>query len=178
MIGAYYKMVILTDDLKAANKIKVGAKVPRFDCIEYSGSYEGIKPFKNPLGIFKLSLQEAREFVKTDKKRMAEFVLTGAKNLNFSSLYFEDEGSNISYGNPNGRPKLKDGRINPSFPFRQDLYIFLLDDTYTQIEILVLKGQKGYASELLQSFIEGDFDEEIECHRNNTKTFYNYGECL
>ncbi|MCW5516156.1 hypothetical protein [Muriicola sp. Z0-33] len=175
MITAYYRLVLLSDEVKAKNNIKVGAKVPRYDCVEYSGQYDGINPFINPKGMFKLSLMDTKEFVIADKRRMAEFALVGGKNLNFSSLYFEDANSNIGYGNPNGKPYLKDGRNNPVFSFRQDLYIFLIDDAFTQLEILVLRNQKGFAGELLQSILGGDFDAEIENHRNRAKTFYSYG---
>lgn len=176
MIAAYYKLGMLSDDLKAVHKIKVGAKIPRYDCVEFTGNYEGIKPFINPKGMFKLSLMECREFVKTDKRRMAEFALVGGKNLNFSSLFAED-GSNIYYGYPNGKPFLKDGRQNPLFSFRNDLYIFLIDEAFANIEVLVLPHQKGYALELVQAFTEGDFEDDIETLKSNTKTFFNYG-CL
>ena len=49
---------MLSDDLKAANKIKVGAKIPRYDCTEFGDNYEGIKPFINQKGMFKLFLKE------------------------------------------------------------------------------------------------------------------------
>jgi len=176
MIAAYYNLKVLSDDLKAANKIKVGAKTPRYDCTEFTGTYEGIKPFVNPKGMFKLSLMECREFVKTDKRRMAEFALVGGKNLNFSSLFSED-GSNIYYGCPNGKPFLKDGRQNPLFQYRNDLYLFIIDKDFSQIEILILPNQKGFAIELVQSFIDGDFDDDFNRLKNNTKTFFIYG-CL
>jgi hypothetical protein len=171
MIESYYLLEILTDVLKAKHKIKVGAVVPRFDCKAYNGDYEGIKPFVNTKGMFKLSLMDTKEFIKADKKRMAEFVLVGGKNLNFSSLYFED---GIAYGNPNGKPHLKDGRLNPMFPYRQDLFIFLPNETFSQIEVFVLRNQKGYATELLQSFSDGDFDDEVANHREGAKTFFDY----
>jgi len=176
MITAYYKLEMLSDALKAANKIKVGAKIPRYDCTEFTGNYEGIKPFINPKGMFKLSLMECREFVKTDRRRMAEFALVGGKNLNFSSLLAED-GSNIYYGYPNGKPFLKDGRKNPLFQFRNDLYIFFIDKDFSQIEILILPNQKGFALELVQSFVECDFDDDFKRLKNNAKTFFDY-ECL
>ena len=176
MIAAYYKLSILSDGLKASNKIKVGAKIPRYDCTKFSGDYEGIKPFINPKGMFKLSLMECREFIKTDKRRMAEFALVGSKNLNFSSLYCED-GSNIYYGNPNGKPLLSDGRKNPLFQFRNDLYLFVIDKDFTQIEILILPNQKGFALELAESFKDGDFENDFIKLKSNPKTFYNYG-CL
>jgi len=176
MIAAYYKLEMLSDDLKAANKIKVGAKTPRFDCTEFTGSYKGIKPFINPKGMLKLSLMDCKDFVKTDKKRMAEFALVGGKNLNFSSLYAQD-GSNIYYGYPNGKPFLKDGRVNPLFQFRNDLYIFFIPEDFKQIDLFVLPYQKGFAMELLQSFFEGDFDDDLNTLKNSSNTFFNYG-CL
>ena len=176
MIAAYYNLEILSDNLKAANKIKVGAKIPRYDCTLFNGNYQGIKPFINPKGMFKLSLMECRDFVKTDKRRMAEFALVGGKNLNFSSLFAED-GNTIYYGYPNGKPFLKDGRQNPLFQFRNDLYIFLIDKAFQQIEILILPNQKGFALELVQSFIEGDYDDDLDILKNNPKTFFHYG-CL
>ena len=72
MIAAYYKLSMLSDDLKAANRIKVGAKIPRYDCTEFTGDYDGIKPFINPKGMFKLSLMDCKEFVKTDKVEESE----------------------------------------------------------------------------------------------------------
>ena len=176
MIAAYYKLEVLPDTIKAVNKIKVGAKIPRYDCTNYAGDYEGIKPFINPKGMFKLTLMESKEFIKTDKRRMAEFALIGGKNLNFSSLFTED-GSNIFYGYPNGKPYLKDGRQNPLFQYRNDLYIFFIDKAFQQIEILVLPKQKGYALEFYQAISEGDFEDEIETLKSNANTFFNYG-CL
>lgn len=176
MIEAYYKLEILSDELKSSNKIKVGARIPRYDCTRCSGKYEGINPFINSKGMFKLSLMECRDFVKTDKRRMTEFALVGGKSYNFSSLFSED-GNTIYYGYPNGKPFLKDGRKNPLFQFRNDLYIFLIDKTFQEIEILILPNQKGFALELVQSFTEGDYDDDIELFRNNYKTFFNY-ECL
>ena len=188
MIVAYYKLVQLSDDLKASNKIKVGAEIPRYDCTTFAGKYEGIKPFISPKGMFKLSYVKCREFVKTDKRRMAEFALVGGRNLNFSSLFTEGEGTNLSsffiedsseiyYGYPNGKSFLKNGRQNPLFPYRNDLYLFLIDVFFEKIEILVLPNQKGYALELVQSFAEGDFDDDFDNLKSNAKTFFNYG-CL
>ena len=176
MIAAYYKLSILSDDLKAANKIKVGAKTPRYDCIEFIGAYEGINPFVNPKGMFKLSYADSNDVVNTDKRRVGEFALVGGKSLTFSSLY-SIEGSNFYYGYPNGKPFLKDGRQNPLIQYRNDLYVFVIDKDFAQIELLVLPNQKGYALELFQSFTEGDFDDDLEKLKNNSNTFFSYG-CL
>ena len=172
MIAGYFKLVMLEDTVKQANKIKVGASVPRYDCTVFSGICNRIKPFVNHKGMFYLRLMESREFIKADKRRLAEFVLVGNKSLNFSSMYAI--GDNCYYGNPNGKPFLKDGSHNPMFPFRKDLYIILTDDSLSQIEVFVLPNQKGYALELAQAFEAGDYDDKIEELRANVQTFCNY----
>ena len=46
----YYKFVMLPDALKANHKIKVGASIPRYDCINYAGEYEGMDAFNGKNG--------------------------------------------------------------------------------------------------------------------------------
>lgn len=174
MIAAYYKLSVLSDEVKAKNKIKVGAKIPRFDCIEYNGKYSGIEPFVNKKGIFKLSLMYCKEFIQCNKSRMAEFALTGGQNLNFSSMYGH-ANCQFYYGNPNGRPFLKDKRKNPVFSFRNDLFIFKVSEDFDTLEIFVLPNQKGFAIEIIEGFIGGDFDDEIQKIKVGAKSFYDYG---
>jgi len=50
MIDCYLKMQQLPDEVKRANKIKVGASVPRLDCVSMVGFYEGLKPLKSTKG--------------------------------------------------------------------------------------------------------------------------------
>lgn len=174
MIVGYYRLVSLSNELKEKNKIKVGAKIPRYDCIEYIGDYKGITPFVSKKGQFYLNLHEAKNIVKTQKERLAEFMLT-YRDLNFSSMYFEDaNNTNVCYGYPNGKPLLKDGSINPLFKFRNDLYIILINDDLTEIEVFIFEKSKAFASDILQKVIDGFFDEEIEEMREKRKTFFNY----
>ena len=94
---AYYKLVVLCNELKEKHKIKIGATIPRYDCIEYSGEYEGINPFINKKGMFYLNLFLAGEIIKANEKRLSEFVLRNS-NYNFSSMYFENpQNPNICY---------------------------------------------------------------------------------
>lgn len=172
---SYYKFEILSDELKERNKIKVGASVPRYDCTKYSGDYEGIKAFTNAKGMFILYLMESDKVIRANEKRLSEFVLKGIKSLNFTSMYFEDITSpNYCYGYPNGKPMLSNGTSNPLFAFRQDLYLILVKEDFTEFEILVFKNSKGFASDYLQNLINGEFDEELQEMRNEAKEFYRY----
>ena len=68
MKADYFKLVVLEDEVKRANKIKVGATVPRYDCVTYAGNKDVLKPFINRKGMMYLRLMESKEFVKADKK--------------------------------------------------------------------------------------------------------------
>lgn len=170
-IDSYYKMVMLSNEQKINNKIRAKQ---RFDCIKYTNEYLGIKPFMNKKGMFFLNLTEQRQFVTANSKRQTEFSLTG-QGLNFTGLYFEHiQNTSFCYGYPLEKPKLKNGKLNPVFEFRKDLYLFIINPFYTEIEILIVKNCKGFASDYLQSLINNEFDDEIDVLRSEAKQFYNY----
>lgn len=175
----YYKFVILSNELKARHKIKIGATVPRYDCIKFTGEYEGMTAFINSKGMFMLYLMDSNRVIKADSRRLSEFVLKGIKSLNFSSLYFEDISSpNLCYGYPNGKPLLSNGVVNPLFQFRQDLYLMIMKEDFTVLEVLVFKDQIGFAGDYLQNLVSGEFDEVLTEMRNRSQTFFNYGEAV
>jgi hypothetical protein len=172
MLVAYYKMVMLSNEVKQRNNIKSNQ---RFDCIMFKGAYNGINPFVSHKAMFYLNLRPQKEFIKTDSKRLTEFSLTGGKSLNFTGLYFEDiQQPTFCYGYPNGKLKLSNGELNPVFQFRNDLYLFIVNKDFTEIEILVFQNCKNVASEYLQALIKGEFDNEIVRLRNEAQPFYNY----
>ena len=69
---------------------------------------------------------------------------------------------------------LSNGTSNPLFAFRQDLYLILVKEDFTEFEILVFKNSKGFASDYLQNLINGEFDEELQEMRNEAKEFFRY----
>src|ERR1019366_1606758 len=124
MITGYYKLITLPDEVKAQNKIKVGAIVPRLDCIAIAGNYKGLEAFVNAKGQMFFYLIPAKEIVETHRKRYAEYCLTGGASLNFGSIYKDLEYPEIAYSYPNKNPFIgKDKKPNPLFPFRDDLYL-------------------------------------------------------
>jgi hypothetical protein len=175
MIGAYYKLATLPDDVRAANKIKSKA---RLDCITFSDSvvdsYKGLTNFVNHKGQLFFYKTSCRDFVNTDSKRLAEWSLTGS-GLNFSSIYIDDlDFAEIGYGYPNANRLLANGSPNPLFEFRNDGYLFLTNSDLSEIELLVIPDGRNLISSYYQKMIDGGFDDEIRQLRQQAKPFYQY----
>ena len=175
MIGTYYKLVLLPDEVRASNKIRSKA---RLDCICYTdlvaGSYKGLTNFVNSKGQLFFYKTPCRDFVNTDRKRFAEWSLTN-NSLNLSSIYIDDmDCPEIAYGYPNANRLLNNGSINPLFPFRNDGYLFLINKDYSVIEIFVIPDGRNLISSYYQKMIDGDYDDEVRILREQAKIFYKY----
>lgn len=171
MLVGYYKLAVLSDEVKALNKIRSKA---RFDCIKYAGNYNGMTNFVNNHGQLFFYKTPCREFVETQSKRVAEWSLTN-NSLNFSSIYIEDlDFLEYGYGYPNSKPRLSNGEVNPLFPYKNDGYLFIVNKDYTQIEILIISDGRNLISHYYQHLIDGGFDTEIELFRNEAKPFHEY----
>jgi len=175
MIGAYYKLAALPDEVRDANKIKSKA---RLDCISFTdmvvGNYKGLTYFVNHKGQLFFYKTPCRDFVNTDSKRLAEWSLT-SNGLNFSSIYIDDlDCPEIGYGNPNANRLLSNGGINPLFEFRNDGYLFLINSEYTVIELFVIPDGRNLISSYYQKMIDGGFDDEVKQLRQQAKIFYQY----
>ena len=175
MLVAYYKMAVLSDDVKALNKIRSKA---RLDCIAYtnllSENYKGLTYFvnaKNQLFFYKTP---CKDFINAENKRIAEWSLTG-NSLNFSSIYIEDiDCPEFGYGYPNPNRTIGNGIPNPLFNFRNDGYLFLLNKDYTEIEILIIKDGRNLISSYYQKLIDGGFDDDIKAMREKSNLFFQY----
>ena len=171
MLGGYYKLVVLPDEVKAENKIKSKA---RLDCISYAGPYKGLTNFVNKQGQLFFYKTPCREFIEANSKRVAEWSLTNG-SLNFSSIYIEDfDCLEYGYGYPNAKPRLSNGDSNPLFPFKNDGYLFILNKDYSQIEIFIIPDGRNLISHYYQHLIDGFFDIEIQRLRADSKPFYLY----
>jgi hypothetical protein len=175
MIGAYYKLAILPDDVKTAFKIKSKA---RLDCILYAdktaNGYKGLTNFVNGKGQLYFYKTSCRDFINTDSKRLAEWSLTG-NGLNLSSIYIDDlDFAEIGYGYPNANRHLSNGSLNPLFEFRNDGYLFLVNKDYSEIELLIIPDGRNLISSYYHKLIDGGFDDEVRQLRQQSKTFYNY----
>lgn len=176
MIAAYYKLALLPDEIRSANKIRSKA---RLDCIAYSDllDYKGLTIFVNSKGQLFFYKTPCRDFVSADSKRLSEWSLTN-NSLNFSSIYIEDyDFPEYGYGYPNAKRLLANGSINPQFEFRNDGYLFVINKDYSEIEILIIPDGRNLISGYYQRLIDGLFDDDLKRLRNQSKSFYQY-ECL
>lgn len=173
MIATYYKLVRLSDEVRASNKIKSKA---RLDCVAFTDliNYKGIEPFKNSKGQFFLYKLEAKNIVKTDSKRICEWILSNG-SLNFSSIYFEDfDFPQYAYGYPNSNRLLKNGSPNLLFPFRNDGYLFVVNKDFTEVEILIIPDARNLIGSYYHTLIDGGFTDNIKQFRGQAKQFHNY----
>lgn len=171
MIVGYYKLVALSTEVKEANKIRSKA---RLDCILFAGEYKGLTNFVNGKEQLFFYKTPCREFIESNSKRIAEWSLTN-NSLNFSSLYIEDfDFPFYAYGYPNAKPKLSNGEANPQFNFRNDGYLFIINNDYTEIEVLIIKDGRNLISHYYQHLIDGGFESEIEKLRVEAKPLFQY----
>tara|TARA_R110000850_G_C9980203_1_gene465927 strand:- start:2480 stop:3022 length:543 start_codon:yes stop_codon:yes gene_type:complete len=175
MIGAYYKLATLPEEVRAANKIR---SKKRLDCICFTdmvaGGYKGLTNFVNSKEQLFFYKEDCRDFVNTDSKRLAEWRLT-AQSLNLSSIYIDDlDYPEIGYGYPNPNRLRSNDKENPLFEFRNDCYLFIINKDYTEIELLIIPDGRNLISSYYQNMIDGGFDDEIRELRKQAKGFYKY----
>lgn len=172
MIDGYYKFTALPNSIKEQNKIR---SKERLDCVAYAGLYEGLTNFVNKQNQLVLFKTPAREFVKTNSNRIAEWSLTN-NSLNFSSIFIEDlEFIQFGYGYPNKSPFIgKEKKPNPLLKYANDGYLFIVNKDYTEVEVLIVVDGRNLINYYYQSLIDGNFDAELIELRTKAKPFYNY----
>lgn len=177
MFDCYIKMQQLPDEVKRVNKIKVGARIPRLDCVSMAGFYDGLKPLFSSKGQLKFYLVETRGLINSNDHRRAGYFLMGECSINFSSIFLQDFETGdrcFGYGEPNINKTLKNGESNPMLPFCEDAYLFITNPKFTEIEILIIsKGRyliQGYTKQLAS----GAFDEALDVMREQAKPIFNY----
>ena len=169
-ISGYFKLAVLSDEVRQKNKIR---SQNRLDCTAYAGEYMGLKNFVNTKGQLFFYKTPCKEFIKADLKRRAEWSLTN-NSLNFSSIYTELPIKKYGFGYPNKRQKLSNGQPNPLIPFKNDGYLFLINDDYTEIEIFVVKDGRNFISQYYQCLIDGEYEKDFDHWRSEAKLFFQY----
>lgn len=179
MFDCYIKMQQLPNEVKRANKIKVGATVPRLDCVAMAGYYEGFNCLISTKGQLKFYLMETRGLINSNDQRRAGFFLMGDRSINFSSVFMQsfdnsDQSKCYGFGEPNKNPKLKNGELNPMLPFAGDGYLFISNPDYTAIEILIITNGRYLIQGYLKMLANGAHDEALQAMREQAKPIFNY----
>jgi hypothetical protein len=175
MFSAYFELVVLPDEAKTKHKIKLEAKVKRFDCIRFSGYYKGIEPFLSPKGMLFMYCQKANTMVNASDERLTDYVLQ-SNSLNFSSIYplLTPEFTGFAYGEPNNKKHLSNGKPNPIYEFKNDGFLFIINPDYTKIELLIIESSRYTIQGYLKQLANGEFDEALQQMRATAKPFYEY----
>ncbi|MDR3706386.1 MAG: hypothetical protein P4L28_10820 [Paludibacteraceae bacterium] len=179
MFDCYIKMQQLPDEVKRANKIKVGASVPRLDCVAMAGYYKGLEPLYSKKGQIKFYLQQTKGLINSTDQRRAGYFLMGEKSINFSSLFIQnldtqDKGKLYGFGEPNGNKTLKSGEPNPMLSFANDAYLFITSPDFTEIEILIITNGRYLIQGYLKKLANGEYNTALQAMREQAKPIFNY----
>lgn len=176
MFSAYLLFEQLPDDVKAKNKIKVGASVPRLDCTALAGYYEPLESIKNPKGQIMFYLQQTRGIIDSPDKRRAGYFLQAKDSQNFSSIYpLTSEGDlHFAYGEPNNQKLLKNGKPNPFLPYKETGYIFIHSTDYKRVEVLVIENGRYLIQGYAKQIANGQLNEALEGMRQKAKPIFEY----
>ena len=179
IFSAYLKLEQLPDEVKSRNKIKLGAKVPRFDLTRLAGYYKPLESLKNKKGQIILYLNETRGIIDSPDQRRADRLLMGKDSLNFSSVYLLDCSTNgggfVGYGNPNrSKTYSKDKKPNPFLEVKNDGFLFLIAPDWRAVEVLIIPD--GYNTILgnAKAMADGVYNEALATMRATAKTFFQY----
>lgn len=167
---AYYKFENLPKPVKKLNKIRSEKRV---DCTHHFNPlhYNGLTNFVNKNKQIFFYVTDTTQFSSSFQKSDVALTQSG---YNFSSIIYDCEGCNIGYGYPNPKPKLANGSINPLYKHRNDGYIFIHNDDYSKLELLVFPFKKYVIESIYNHIIDGYFDEQLEYIQGASKVFYEY----
>lgn len=183
-ILAYYKLVVLSEEVKKCWGIKTDAQNERYDCVSSAGYWEGVEALKTQRGSgrgqFKLTKVDADNFVNAKPERLGDFALKGAGNINFSSIHLLStdlfEGVYIGTGEPpKGKTILKGKKPNPLLDYTNDGFVVLVSQDWKYLEILVYHNARNFIRGLASRLI-GDKEEwqKLEQLRKCATPFFEY----
>lgn len=156
MIIHYFNFERLSEEKRTAHKIR--SKV-RLDCTMYAGAaYPALERFKSPKGWLVVYPSPCREVVKANPNRRADVCLTNGSNI--SSIFQDTDLALRKFGWGD---------------FGSDALLFMINDTFTTIEVFVLPNLRNISESIFDKFLDGDFDIQIEVLRTNAKPYFDYG---
>ncbi len=135
--------MILTDYYKLCRLPGQKSKT-RFDCVSSTASYMEFEALRNKAGELFVYYGDIPNYFKGDVRRKAGKAITKTKNI--SSVFVPNIERLIGYGDIKGT---------------QDAILIVFNDSYTQMEIYVSRGQKNNIAGLYNLFADGELDTEI-----------------
>ena len=158
---------------KMVNTTEKGRKTPKYTIISQAGYYPPMEELRGRDGQISMNLMEKLR----EGDNVPSMRLQAKNSLNFTGLkdYFQDgKLSGFAYGYPLDKPTYsKDEKPNPFFDYKQDGFLFLIQQdekdptnlTPTSIELVVLEGAKVLISAYCKQLVMGGFDEALQALR-------------
>ena len=176
---SYFELSELPGEIKQLHRIRSGN---RLDCVNFyspDNNLRGLTFFVNFKGQLYFSKTRPNLFVGADIRRQSSLALITSvkgKTYNLSSIYIDiPERSDMGYGNPSSQKMLGSGdKPNPLYAFRNDLYIFLMNEIRSRVELIIIPDQKNLWLSYYQRFLNGEFEEAVNWLRENSKPFFKY----
>ena len=162
---------------KMVNTTQKGKKTPKYTITAQAGYYPPMEQLRGRDGQISMNLTEKLK----EGDNVPSMRLQAKNSLNFTGLkdYFQDgKLSGFAYGYPlNKQTYSKDEKPNPFFEYKQDGFLFLLEQdekdptnlTPTSIELVVLEGAKVLISAYCKQLVMGGFDEALQALREQAQ---------
>lgn len=88
-------------------------------------------------------------------------------SLNVTGLRFAPDSMTVASGEPCADAKLKNGKDNPLFQWRNDGFLFLFSEDKATLEVIVITGGRAFIDAYRQQLAAGGFDSWLEGTRKN-----------
>lgn len=162
---------------KMVNTTQKGKKTPKYTITAQAGYYPPMELLRGRDGQISINLMEKLK----EGDNVLSMRLQAKNSLNFTGLkdYFQDgKLSGFAYGYPLDKPTYsKDEKPNPFFDYKQDGFLFLIEQdekdptnlTPTSIELVVLEGAKVLISAYCKQLVMGGFDETLQALREQAQ---------
>lgn len=162
---------------KMVNTTQKGKKTPKYTITAQAGYYPPMELLRGRDGQISMNLMEKLK----EGDNVPSMRLQAKNSLNFTGLkdYFQDgKLSGFAYGYPLDKQTYsKDEKPNPFFDYKQDGFLFLIEQdekdptnlTPTSIELVVLEGAKVLISAYCKQLVMGGFDEALQALREQAQ---------
>lgn len=162
---------------KMVNTTQKGKKTPKYTITAQAGYYPPMELLRGRDGQISMNLMDKLK----EGDNVPSMRLQAKNSLNFTGLkdYFQDgKLSGFAYGYPLDKQTYsKDEKANPFFDYRQDGFLFLIEQdekdptnlTPTSIELVVLEGAKVLISAYCKQLVMGGFDEALQALREQAQ---------
>ena len=162
---------------KMVNATEKGKKTPKYTITAQAGYYPPMELLRGRDGQISMNLMEKLK----EGDNVPSMRLQAKNSLNFTGLkdYFQDgKLSGFAYGYPLDKQTYsKDEKPNPFFDYKQDGFLFLIEQdekdptnlTPTSIELVVLEGAKVLISAYCKQLVMGGFDEALQALREQAQ---------